>query len=337
MNAKCANGSRYFCCAPQARWAPRWTAAPATRRARGDGGRDCSLCREAEKQPAGVPFFFLKDNSPLKPNQWLILPRTHASDGRLPLSKLSAAERTAFWTAAIARARALFGDGWGLALNGDEVRSQCHMHVHIGPPLRGRRARPAAGGGWAGGDPRAEGRWWHVDPSGGEQAARPPRRSEDGVRTGPMNLVDIAPAASAENAAILLHASDNVAIARVPLSPGRRLEIAGRSVTVAEPIPPGHKVALAAIARGENVLRYGQRIGRASQPIEAGRHVHTHNLAFEELAFDYEFPTGEIDSSPRPPSFPAFLGYARDGTGAPGRATTSRWWRPATARPTRPS
>jgi hypothetical protein len=26
----------------------------------------------------------------------------------------------------------MFGERWGLALNGDEVRSQCHAHVHIG-------------------------------------------------------------------------------------------------------------------------------------------------------------------------------------------------------------
>jgi CDP-diacylglycerol pyrophosphatase len=101
-------------------------------RAEAMAARDCSLCREAEQQPAGAPFFFLKDNSPLKPHQWLILPRTHASDGRLPLSKLTAAERTEFWTAAIARARTMFGDRWALALNGDEARSQCHTHVHIG-------------------------------------------------------------------------------------------------------------------------------------------------------------------------------------------------------------
>jgi CDP-diacylglycerol pyrophosphatase len=94
--------------------------------------RQCSLCREADKQPAGVPYFFLKDNSPLKPHRWLILPRSHASDGPMPLSKLGAAERTAFWTAAIERAHAMWGDHWGLALNGDRTRSQCHMHVHIG-------------------------------------------------------------------------------------------------------------------------------------------------------------------------------------------------------------
>ena len=101
-------------------------------RAEAMAARDRSLCREAEKQPAGEAYFFLKDNSPLKPDQWLILPRTHATDGRMPLSKLTAAERTAFWTAGVARARSMFGEHWGLALNGDEARSQCHTHVHIG-------------------------------------------------------------------------------------------------------------------------------------------------------------------------------------------------------------
>jgi len=51
---------------------------------------------------------------------------------RLAQAKLTAAERTEFWTAAIARARGMFGERWGLALNGDEARSQCHTHVHIG-------------------------------------------------------------------------------------------------------------------------------------------------------------------------------------------------------------
>jgi hypothetical protein len=99
--------------------------------------RQCSLCREAEKQPAGQPYFWLKDSNPFKPNRWLLLPRTHDSDGPLPLSKLSAAQRTALWTAAIERARELWGDEWGVAINGDEVRSQCHTHIHIGRLLKG--------------------------------------------------------------------------------------------------------------------------------------------------------------------------------------------------------
>src|SRR5579862_6145735 len=96
--------------------------------------------------------------------------------------------------------------------------------------------------------------------------------------------------ATAENSTILLHPSDNVAIARVPVGAGMKV----RGVVTRAAIAAGHKVAIRAIAPGENVIRYGQFIGRAKTRIEPGDHVHTHNLAFEELNLDYEFPSAEI-------------------------------------------
>jgi len=50
------------------------------------------------------------------------------------------------------------------------------------------------------------------------------------------------------------------------------------NVEIAEPIPLGHKFALAAIAEGAEVLEYGVRVGVATEPIAAGEHVHIHNL-----------------------------------------------------------
>jgi altronate hydrolase len=136
-----------------------------------------------------------------------------------------------------------------------------------------------------------------------------------------MSLVDISKAPTAETAAILLNEHDNVAIARVPLPPGQLLRLGGREVTVAEHIPAGHKVALTSIRAGENVLRYGQRIGHTGALIEAGHHVHTHNLVFEELQFEYEFPAGDMPLPAPPPGAPSFLGYAR----ADGRAGTRNY------------
>jgi hypothetical protein len=97
--------------------------------------RACSLCREADKHPADAGHFFLKDNNPRKPNRWLLLPRSHDLDGANTLTKMTTAERTKLWEAAIVRAQELFGDGWGLAINGDKVRTQCHAHIHIGKLL----------------------------------------------------------------------------------------------------------------------------------------------------------------------------------------------------------
>lgn len=98
--------------------------------------RQCSLCNEAEKQPEGVEVFFLKDINPRKPNRWLALPRKHGS-GLHHLHDLSHKERTALWTAAIAKAKKLWGDEWGVAYNGEKVRTQCHTHIHIGKILKG--------------------------------------------------------------------------------------------------------------------------------------------------------------------------------------------------------
>ncbi len=40
----------------------------------------------------------------------------------------------------------------------------------------------------------------------------------------------------------------------------------------------GHKYALRPIAAGENIIKYGMPIGRATVAIAAGEHVHTHNV-----------------------------------------------------------
>jgi altronate hydrolase len=127
-----------------------------------------------------------------------------------------------------------------------------------------------------------------------------------------MSLVDIALAPTAESAVIHLSPQDNIAIARAPLAPGQPVRVAGVDITVRDAVPMGHKVALRAIAAGGNIVRYGQVMGRARVAIEAGSHVHVHNVAFEELAFAYEYPTREIPLPVAPAGAPVFQGYVRE-------------------------
>jgi altronate hydrolase len=136
-----------------------------------------------------------------------------------------------------------------------------------------------------------------------------------------MSLVDIAKLPTAENSAIHLNPADNIAVARVPLSAGQTLRVDGRSIVVREQIPAGHKVALDVISERDYVVRYGQRIGRARRAIEAGQHVHTHNVSFEELTFEYEFPSGDLAGTEPSRAVPTFLGYARED----GRAGTRNY------------
>jgi len=127
-----------------------------------------------------------------------------------------------------------------------------------------------------------------------------------------MGLLEITPLPTAENSVIHLHPTDNVAIARVPLPAGARIQVGGRSLTLADSVPAGHKVALAAIEPGEAIVRYGQMMGRARAAIQPGRHVHTQNVAYEEIAFDYEFPSTELPLPVAPANSPTFLGYVRE-------------------------
>lgn len=80
----------------------------------------------------------------------------------------------------------------------------------------------------------------------------------------------------------VIHRRDNVAVAVAHIKPGEvvSFECAGNKeeIEVNDEIQYGHKFALMDIARGEPVIKYGEIIGRASQSIAKGDHVHVHNL-----------------------------------------------------------
>lgn len=111
-----------------------------------------------------------------------------------------------------------------------------------------------------------------------------------------------------------LHPADHVALARVPLGPGLRLEREGAAIAVRSLVPAGHKVALLPVAEGEPVRRYGQVIGFAGAPIAPGEHVHSHNLHVGRLDRDYAFgadvlPVAFVPEDERR----TFAGYRRAG------------------------
>ncbi|NIV38463.1 MAG: altronate dehydratase, partial [Anaerolineae bacterium] len=116
---------------------------------------------------------------------------------------------------------------------------------------------------------------------------------------------------------VRLHPSDNVAIAKSRILPGTTLltepvDSHSSPITVRQPIPPAHKLALQEIARGQAVLRYGQLIGRALSDIHPGDHVHTHNLGLGSLS---RLRTSATNQSPafqaRQVKPRTFLGYLR--------------------------
>ena len=81
------------------------------------------------------------------------------------------------------------------------------------------------------------------------------------------------------NDCILLHPTDNVAVALRDLQAGQQITLPdGRTLTLHNAIAFGHKVAVRSIAQGEKVLKYGLPIGSATRAIAAGEHVHVQNL-----------------------------------------------------------
>jgi len=73
----------------------------------------------------------------------------------------------------------------------------------------------------------------------------------------------------------------------------------------------GHKYALRDIAKGENIIKYGNPIGHATADIKAGEHVHTHNVKTnlsDNLTYTYE--PGDL-SFPVSNGGRTFQGYVR--------------------------
>ena len=59
---------------------------------------------------------------------------------------------------------------------------------------------------------------------------------------------------------------------------GTEGRISGATVTARADVPYGHKIALVDIAKGAQVTKYGLSIGSALEDIDAGDHVHVHNV-----------------------------------------------------------
>ena len=77
---------------------------------------------------------------------------------------------------------------------------------------------------------------------------------------------------------IKINNSDNVCVALNALKAGEKITVENESVVTNSDIPAGHKVALKDIKSGEDIIKYGSRIGLAKEDIKAGDHVHIHNI-----------------------------------------------------------
>lgn len=82
--------------------------------------------------------------------------------------------------------------------------------------------------------------------------------------------------------AIVINEKDNVATAIMDLEAGEIVFVPIRGhlekIQILSRIPIGHKFALRAMEAGEEVIKYGEPIGRSTRQIARGEHVHVHNV-----------------------------------------------------------
>jgi len=120
---------------------------------------------------------------------------------------------------------------------------------------------------------------------------------------------------------IRLHPDDNVLVVRHPLAIGQ--ELAEFGLRTKAQVPAGHKIAARRIAAGERVRKYNAVIGAATRDIEAGEHVHGHNLT---LVDEYRDPGFGLDVVPVdyvPEAQRArFMGIVRQDPGREGQVAT---------------
>ncbi len=82
---------------------------------------------------------------------------------------------------------------------------------------------------------------------------------------------------------IIMHPDDNCATILEDILPQTELKVKDRVIVINQNIPLGHKIALEDIRKGDLVKKYGHPIGFATEDINRGDWIHTHNLTSQYL------------------------------------------------------
>ena len=105
---------------------------------------------------------------------------------------------------------------------------------------------------------------------------------------------------------IHIHPTDNVAVALRAIPAGTVFQ----GITANADIPQGHKMALKAMAEGDQVMKYGFSIGHATAAVAPGDWVHTHNMK-TNLSGEIEYTYKPNITPPAPVEAATFRGFRR--------------------------
>ncbi len=91
---------------------------------------------------------------------------------------------------------------------------------------------------------------------------------------------------------MLLSPGDSVYVLRDQIAASEAVMVNGVAVAFPQALGLGHKIARVLVAKGDQVIKYGAPIGRASRAIAPGDHVHLHNLV-SDYTPTYALNTGD--------------------------------------------
>lgn len=110
---------------------------------------------------------------------------------------------------------------------------------------------------------------------------------------------------------IKINTADNVIVCLANIKKGDEIIVDGKTVTMLQDTPRGHKVVITDLNKGENVIKYGYPIGFVTEDVKAGKWVNDENIHTNLSGIlDYKYePVGkelEIENENR-----TFMAYQR--------------------------
>jgi altronate dehydratase len=109
---------------------------------------------------------------------------------------------------------------------------------------------------------------------------------------------------------VRLSPRDTVVVCLRDFAVGEQLCVEGQNLVVRDKIPAGHKLAIQDTTTDSAVYKFGWPIGMATRQINAGEHVHSHNLRCDHTV-DLEAISTDIPQLPPPLTEYSFQGFKR--------------------------
>ena len=108
-----------------------------------------------------------------------------------------------------------------------------------------------------------------------------------------------------------INPADSVIVCLQPLAAGTVIDVDGKSISLLQDTPAGHKVLINDVAEGQDIIKYGYPIGHAMRDLKAGEWVNEDNLK-TNLSGKLEYTYSPVDEKLAiPAEGRTFKGYVR--------------------------